>query len=604
MTFSFQVSWLGKLNTPAPSRLFSTSADEDWRAFRARLVLMMNDTAASAKFKENVHTFIPAASSWAYDAGLLVEKGSIVLSRIEKTACPDLDQPYFGKCVVLIVDHDEDLMTQGIILNRPSDLRLDPQGNVLLGDQAEDSVLLEEFTDRNERSLDHWRMFFGGEIADLEEGDESEDKDDEAVIVCLHNLTTSKAQEVSEQILPGVYMTSHAAARALVISGDATPDSFYLFYGFCGWDPDQLQTEVQNGSWYLASTDPQTLWKDLAVLRDESYDTRLAGMEMWENLIRRLGKKHETQRNDDEVSDSFSDLMLKEWVTQTLFAPKEFGGAAFDDSSIFRALHAASRPPVQPGSLLRASSEAESPFLLQEQFLHKSTILILQEDDEASIGMVLNLPTTESYSLQINNNTEANFTIRFGGPSSFTAAHHEDDTKSVFGTVEGDDDDDSMIWLHCSAGLKYLRTGKPLVTGDENGVWTCTTEQVKQAMDLSFAAVDDFMLVKGLCLWEKESGSGGLLGQIMSGNLETVAAEKIDGAWTSLRRQTNLNEESIMENFELAKEAWRRAGNEDTQEIDAPTGRLIFGSAVGVQELADRALEIWIRIHLLESESE
>lgn len=606
-TISFQVPWAAKLTVTAPStsRLFSTSADEDWRAFRARLVMMMNDTASNAKFKENVHTFIPAASSWTYDAGLLLEKGSIVLSRMEKLACPDLDQPFFCKSVVLIVEHDEDTMTQGIILNRPSDLRLDDQGNVLFGEEPDESIMLEEFVDPKIRYPHRWRMFFGGEIANLEESNIESDSVEEPTIVCLHNLTTPKAQEVSDKIIPGVYMTSHSAARALVTSGEATADSFYLFYGFCGWDPNQLQAEVQTGSWYVASTDPKTLWKDLAVMRDDSYDTRFAGVEMWENLLGKLGKSHEIQQ-DDQAMDDFPDLMLKEWVTQTLFAPaQDTGNAGVDDYSIYRAISAASRPPVQPGSLLRASSQVESPYLLQEQFLHKSTILVLQENKDASMGVILNLPTSDVFSLQINNDTIANFVVRYGGPSSYTEANN-DIAKSGFGTVEAtDDDDEPMIWLHCAAGLKFLRTGKPFLAGDENGVWTCTTDQVKRAIDFGFAAVDDFMLVKGLCLWEKEAGSGGIQGQIMEGNLEMVPPENIDGAWTPLRRQKQLDDASLEENVNLAKEAWKRGLVEGTTiQGDTPTARLVFGSAVNVTDLADRALEAWMRIHLMEDASD
>lgn len=605
-TSSFQVPWVEKLTTFAPStsRVYSTSADEDWRAFRARLVMMMNETASNAKFKENVHTFIPAASSWTYDAGLLLEKGSIVLSRMEKLACPDLDQPYFCKSVVLIVEHDEDTLTQGIILNRPSDLRLDDQGNVLFGEESDESILLEEFVDPTRRNPHRWRMFFGGEIATLGESDDESESAEEPTIVCLHNLTTPKAQEVSDQIIPGVYMTSHDAARALVSSGDATSDSFYLFYGFCSWDPNQLQAEVQTGSWYVASTDPKTLWNDLAVMRNDSYDTRFAGVEMWENLIGKLGKSHEILQ-DDQAMDNFPDLMLKEWVTQTLFAPpEETGNAAVDDYSIHRAISAASRPPVQPGSLLRASSQLESPYLLQEQFLHKSTVLVLQENKDVSVGVILNLPTSDVFSLQINNDTIANFVVRYGGPSSVTDTIN-DLAKSGLGMVEAaDDDDEPMIWLHCAAGLKFLRTGKPLLAGDENGIWTCTTEQVKQAIDFGFAAVDDFMLVKGLCLWEKEAGSGGIQGQIMEGNLEMVPPENIDGAWTPLRRQKQLDDGSFEENVNLAKDAWIKGLVEGTSIEDITPTRLVFGSTVNVQDLADRALEAWMRIYLMEDASD
>lgn len=570
--------------------------------------MMMNDTTTLENFKENdTNTVIPpipsTASSWAYDAGLLVEKGSILLSRIEpELACPDLDQPYLGKSLILIVEHDEDDLTQGIILNRPSDLRLDGDGNVILGNARSKEVLLEEFADSNTFDSDQWRMFFGGELSsppdEIDEFDDGGD-DEETLIVCLHNISTPRAMEVSEQILPGVYMTSHDSARSLVASGDASPDAFYIFYGFCGWEPDQLQEEVQKGSWYVASTDPKMLWDSLAMMRDESYDVRASGLEVWDSFIDKLGKRQEVVQ-ESQGKDDFSDLMLKEWITQNLAADQN---DKIDDDRIFRALQAVELPPIQAGSLLRASSQSESPFLLENQYLYKATILVLNENEMASVGAVLNLPTSDTYSLQINNDTFANFTIRYGGPASIISVESDVDTISGNEIVsDGENGEDCMMWLHCCAGMKYLRTGKPLVAGDEHGVWTCTKEQVAKAIELDFASVDDFMLVKGLCVWEKDSGAGGVLGQVMSGNLEVVSPDRIDGAWTMLRRQIFLKEGSFQSNIALADEAWSQAGdNSDDFKLKSNLGnqRKIFGSEMSAQELADLARSTWMKIHLL-----
>ena len=70
------------------SASFDSDKEEDWRAFRAKLV---QDGIATS--------YDDTPSSWAYDSGLLVEKGSIVLSRVEDSlGCHDLRQPYFCKC--------------------------------------------------------------------------------------------------------------------------------------------------------------------------------------------------------------------------------------------------------------------------------------------------------------------------------------------------------------------------------------------------------------------------------------------------------------------------------------------------------------------------
>jgi putative AlgH/UPF0301 family transcriptional regulator len=103
---------------------------------------------------------------------------------------------------------------------------LDDEGSVLIGTDQENNKGKEEGNS--------WCMFFGGDIADL--------YDENQLISCLHNLTTSElAQSVSDTTLPGVQLTSHLGAPALVEAGEATPESFYTFYGFCGWDPGQLE---------------------------------------------------------------------------------------------------------------------------------------------------------------------------------------------------------------------------------------------------------------------------------------------------------------------------------------------------------------------------
>jgi putative AlgH/UPF0301 family transcriptional regulator len=155
----------------------------------------------------------------------------------------------------LIVEHDEEC-TQGIILNRPSNLQLNDQDIVYLDDEGNVLKGTDQENNKSKEEGASWRMFFGGDIADL--------YDENPQIVCLHNLTTSElAQSVSDTVLPGVQLTSHLGARALVEAGEATPESFYTFYGFCGWDPGQLEMEVKRGSWYMTSNDPQMLWHEL-----------------------------------------------------------------------------------------------------------------------------------------------------------------------------------------------------------------------------------------------------------------------------------------------------------------------------------------------------
>jgi putative AlgH/UPF0301 family transcriptional regulator len=628
LSFSFQ-PW-GRIlpdRRISGSRLWASpkADEEDWRAFRAKLV--MNETKKSS-------TTSSSSSSWTYDAGLLVEKGSIVLSRVESSlGCHDLRQPYFMKCVVLIVEHDENEFTQGIILNRPSNLQLGDQDIVYLDDEG--SLLLEDASNScddtsttttaattKDEDSHPWRMFFGGDIAGL--------YDEEPLIVCLHNLTSDLAQSVSDSVLPGVSITSHLSARALVEAGEATPESFYTFYGFCGWDPGQLELEVQRGSWYMVSTDPQTLWSELEGLRDPSYDPRSVGLTMWQGILDRLGKLTEPvgERN------AFAELMLKEWATLMLLVSNDDDNnnkdqedscsSTLEDSDIHRALHAADQPPVAAGSLLRGSSLDVSPFLLHDQFFHKSTILVLQETDALSVGLVLNLPTTDYHSVDLADGTTANFPIRYGGHSGKN--NNKNDNDNINNNIDDDDDDDDtkneiynnskeeegdeepLVWLHCNIGLKYLRLGKPINIADDSGVWICTQDQVIQSIDLEFGAPEDFLLIQGFCVWEKEEAgsAGGIQGQILSGNLEpSITSENRDQVWVSLLKQERLTEESLDTNLEMALTAWNHGGVTTTRPTtntgmkSGDSSRVVYDTDIQVNTLADEALMVWIKIFLL-----
>ena len=126
--------------------------DEDWRAFRAKLVMSESSFAKQAEeevvvsdddldgigalFQEKAKPeltisspkfelpegFTPLdPSQWAYDSGNIIEKGAIILGGAEQDFGFGLRQQYFHKAVILVLDHDENTFTKGIILNRPSE---------------------------------------------------------------------------------------------------------------------------------------------------------------------------------------------------------------------------------------------------------------------------------------------------------------------------------------------------------------------------------------------------------------------------------------------------------------------------------------------------
>jgi putative AlgH/UPF0301 family transcriptional regulator len=555
-----------------------------------------------------------------------IQEGTIVLSRVEsRLGCHDLKQTYLHKAVVLIIDHDPDDFTQGIILNRASDLILHDRDIVYYeegSDEEENDTAAHEITTamnvdgNNNSSSTSWRIHFGGDIGGWYE--------ETPQLLCLHGIKSDTALAVSDPIFDGVFITSHLGARSLVESGEAKSDQFFTFSGFVGWEQNQLQNEIDRGSWYLTSLVDADV--DAEAAKDEgeeehalmnllgkyswkniNYNPQSAGLEFWNRLMTDLETASSSAAKDMEdkmvQQQSFTDLMLKEWATQRLLVTKEIISTDDDkyekkseveDADIFRAMKAAADPiPVSPGNILKGSA---SKYIINEQLFHKATILFLQDTPEASIGVILNLPTKDSYTLLVRDylttddvgkksktNKAFDFVVRYGGPSGIR------------------DEGEQLIWLHDSDVLKDKGIGVP--TSGQTSIHVCSEKEVEEAIRNSLVPANQFLLVQGFCVWEKDTAgsTGGVYGQLLNGNIEDTqiyATSKRKKMWRLLSSQRLLSsEESLKENFELALSAW-----EATKQQNYSTkteSRHIFDSNVDISTLADDALLAWMKIFLL-----
>ena len=566
-----------------------------------------------------------------------IQEGTIVLSRVEsRLGCHDLKQTYLHKAVVLIIDHDPDDFTQGIILNRASDLILLDRDIVYYeegSNEEENDTAAHEITtatnvdnnnnnnNNNNSSSTSWRIHFGGDIGGWYE--------ETPQLLCLHGIKSDTALAVSDPIFDGVFITSHLGARSLVESGEANSDQFFTFSGFVGWEQNQLENEIDRGSWYLASlvdadVDAEAAAKDegeeehalMNLLgtyswKNTNYNPQSAGLEFWNRLMTDLetasssaaAAAAKNMEDKEFQQQSFTDLMLKEWATQRLLVTKETLNtddgkyekkSEVEDADIFRAMKAAADPiPVSPGNILKGSA---SKYIINEQLFHKATILFLQDTPEASIGVILNLPTKDSYTLLVRDflttddvgkksktNKAFDFVVRYGGPSG------------------SKDEGEQLIWLHDSDVLKGKGIGVPI--SGQTSIHVCSEKEVEEAIRNSSVPANHFLLVQGFCAWTKDaSGStGGVYGQILNGNIEDTqiyATSQRKKMWRLLSSQKLLSsEESLKENFELALSAW-----EATKQQNYSTkteSRHIFDSNVDISTLADDALLAWMKIFLL-----
>ena len=590
--------------------------EEDWRAFRAKLVMSENKSSTTSPEKsepeplmddddldgfgalfaqkekqrslsitqpkfEIPEGFTPLdPSQWAYDSGGIIEKGAVILGGAEQDFGFGLRQQYFHKAVILVLDHDEETFTKGIILNRPSEkVMSDDDGN-------------------------EWSVWFGGDVQGLD----SILPD----IVCLHSLKGEEARSVSETVMKDIQWTTFANAKTLVKSGAATIKDFWLFAGYAGWGPNQLSGELERRSWYMCATDSQTLLKELA-RQSSGVDPRDAGLETWELLMNMIGRG-DTAR---EVSGKFDDLMLKEWGRGNLLLKGgEYGdigvarnplwGAGIGysegdmkkesiDGLMKQAKDLIFEDKLKPGTLLRASSAERSPFLLHKQEFHKSLVLIVVEDEKATVGLMINHPAAKGCEIKRRLSTGHDIVpIRYGGDFS------------IKGTSP-------VMWLHCNQQLRDWEIGKAFGE-NANGIYACTQEEAANIIADNVASPEDFLIVSGLCVWPKLGGSLG--SEVKRGIFEIVPAAKVEKVFGILQKQEVNNSDTLARNFELSLEAWEMAASEkksakkqsqDTltmgigEGFDEEDDSVVFNSSKKVADLADDALKKWIATFLLGS---
>lgn len=581
-------------------------SDQDWRAFRAKLVMQKpeqqqqevvqeegdldgigsvfsaEDVAQSSSSFTAMTPLDP--SQWAYESGNVIEKGAVILGGVEQEYGFGLRQQYFHKAAILVLDHEESTFTKGIILNRPSDLTLD--------DDLNEGV--------------KWRVWFGGDVQGLSSNIPE--------IVCLHSLKDKEVAEASVPIMKDIQWTSFENAKKLVHKGAASPSDFWVFCGYAGWGPGQLMGELERKSWYMVATDSQTLLQELAKQADGA-DPRDAGLDTWDLLMRMIGRGETA----DEYSGDFDDLMLKEWALENLLSSDAGGGAGgrrrapegvlstqelLDKDPVERLLgrvSAASRgEDVTEGTFLRSSSADRSPFLLENQALHKSIVLVISDDENISVGVILNRPAAKGLDMQITDKTTGksktvSLPLRYGGQYA----------------VKGQD---PLLWLHCDPRLR-ASVGSEVGVG-KGTVFKCSSEQVTSAIGQGLAKPEDFLVISGVSVWTKgESGlARGLQGELRCGKFEVIPDSQVPDVWNSLKKQEVLTKLNLVSNLAIANEAWTKAANGDVnpkkEPKDTPIGglgegfdeeddTLVFKSDVKVSALSDDALRSWVATFLL-----
>ena len=155
--------------------------------------------------------------------------GSEALAGRLLVATPVLGDPNFRRTVVLVVEHEEEQGTLGVVLNRPTQVPVDQVLEPWMDLATSPSV-----------------VFSGGPVAT-----------NSALALALVPGTD---EPVGWHPLDG---GAPAMTRLGLVDLDAPPGllgpavtSLRVYAGYAGWSPGQLKAEIEEGAWYVISAEP------------------------------------------------------------------------------------------------------------------------------------------------------------------------------------------------------------------------------------------------------------------------------------------------------------------------------------------------------------
>jgi len=585
-----------------------SAADEeiDWRAFRASLV--QNGLPSLDNNSSGGDNTATTSNSYAHITTPLVEVGSILVSIPTTDLCQGLDQQYWHRSVVLITrvcDNpangnieqtvpDEELAMgekrgkwsyRGIMLNRHT--------NSMLFGSDDDTATIEEY------ECDTWKIQRGGDLLGL-------DSNSGTQFACLHRFG-HHSDAASSKLIGNISYTTLSIAQALCNENPTKyhPDDFMTFGGFCSWRPGQLEREMgeDRSEWIVLSVDWQTIWDELQLQREkatqviagdcveEAHEILLnAGTDMWRHFLEKIGMREEQATSRLPAGQlGFYDSMLNVWAEEQLVrgsVNKDHDKDDDDDGD--------SSKPIRPGAIARAKSPPTNDMLLYDAEFLRSSILVLEEREDCTVGVILNHPMSAAIECK---ESEDPLPIRYGGPidietwrdGSYRDEYYEEDgdgdnDDEVYEgfldyqnnevnfedlafdddvndeDVGFEDDESSFLWIHRSEALGLKKVGTRL---GSSKFWLIKEDEALEHIQAGTLQLHDTMVFSSVSIWEKgaELGQcgGGLREQVDSlHSMEVVEVDdhQMDAVWQLLTKQNVLTKESLDTNIDATIKAW------------------------------------------------
>lgn len=158
---------------------------------------------------------------------------------------PFMGDKNFSRSVVLICEHEQDLGTFGLVLNKELDMTLKEAVPELVGFDAP--------------------LFFGGPVQ-------------QDTLHFIH-----KRKDLFEDcgvIQNGVYWSGDFDKLKYYLNGGQIDNSEIRFFlGYSGWDDGQLQEELAEASWIISSGDEQSIFE-------------LNPRKLWRSVLQKMGGTH------------------------------------------------------------------------------------------------------------------------------------------------------------------------------------------------------------------------------------------------------------------------------------------------------------------------
>lgn len=167
------------------------------------------------------------------------EIGNVLISE------PFLNDFYFTRSVILLVDHDEETGSLGVIINKRLSLKIND--------------IIENFPKFDAD------IYLGGPVATDS-------------IFFIHTLGIMIPD--STEICKGIFWSGNInAVKALIREGFITKHDIRFYIGYAGWDAGQLKSELKRNSWLVANipskliinTNPNKMWKEFVKTMGEKY---------------------------------------------------------------------------------------------------------------------------------------------------------------------------------------------------------------------------------------------------------------------------------------------------------------------------------------------